>query len=655
MGFVRRLQTVDRRLVYLLLVGVLSLPFVVTYSLPIYPDTYTTRFFDQLERIGADPAVQDKVVLVLSNWGPGTGGENEPQFRMVLRHLLRRRIRFVFLCSAGDPLTHDNAMASFRRAQEAEILRARRMGEPIPTWTYGEDYLDFGYKNCPLFAPFARTIILDPRGFFERDFVNRRSLLDDQAYPLLRHLHGISDVAAVITISAGDEAKYIAGLVKGDHPDLLIAPATMGIVANELYPYVKSGQLFGLLNSARAAMEYRALLDPGEPTTTARDNGMSLGKSLLLLLVLLGNVAYLTTRWAERTGRLPALDRRAFRPPMPPLPKKFMWGLFVACMALFATAAAYDFYRYSRDHTLARLRIARPDDDLAVAYSRYERVGFADIKTAVETDVQRSDDPLAARFVERQAEQRWSRMIEGRIGDYFIAFFTLGVFAFLLGDNKFYRFIEAIIIGGSLGLILDTFRQILWPDWIAPMLGGAQATLQGIQDWLAHVRGIAVPPRPPGPHWSNIFWALLVVPGALWYFTYSKKYRWLNQLIVAVFIGLMVGPEFQNQTNLLIPQVLDTIQPVWPWGVTNAAGVVDHLARIEHLVFVVVAVLSLTYFIFFFRPKTRAGTSAITLGRLFMMIGFGAMFGNAVNTRLSWLSPRVSTLIEDWLGKLFGG
>jgi hypothetical protein len=31
---------------------------------------------------------------------------------------------------------------------------------------------------------------------------------------------------------------------------------------------------------------------------------------------------------------------------------------------------------------------------------------------------------------------------------------------------------------------------------------------------------------------------LLLIPGALWYFTYSRKYRWLNQLVVAVFIGL---------------------------------------------------------------------------------------------------------------------
>jgi len=123
---------------------------------------------------------------------------------------------------------------------------------------------------------------------------------------------------------------------------------------------------------------------------------------------------------------------------------------------------------------------------------------------------------------------------------------------------------------------------------------------------------------------------------------------------VAVFIGLMIGPEFENQTTLMIPQVLDTIQPIWPWGPNAATGVMEFLpSRVENLVFVLVAILSLISFIFFLRPRTPVGRSLTTAGRLVMMIGFGAMFGNTVNTRLSWLAPRIGFLIDNWLGKLF--
>ncbi|MGD8452178.1 MAG: hypothetical protein PVJ57_10200 [Phycisphaerae bacterium] len=630
---VRWLQSADRRLVYLLLVAVLSVPFVVTYSLPIHPDTYTQKFYDQIERIAADPVERDKVVLFLTNWGPGTSGENEPQFNVLVRHLLRRRLKFIFICSMGPPEFHDAAMAAFERAREDEVQRAWRRGEPIPTWVYGEDYLDFGYTNAPVFASQARSIITRPREIFGRDYVNDKDLLDDASYPLLARFHGLADVSAVITCSAGDESRYIAGLVRGEFPSLLIGPATLGIEANRLYPYVKSNQLFGLLNSARAATEYRSLLDPDEPMTRPIDNSMSLGKSLLLLLVLVGNVALLTTRWAERSGRLPRLDPRKLRPPLPPLPRWFMWTLFGAFVLFYGGSVLGEVWRHNADDKFARLRVARPDDEPGRSYPRYERVGRDDLLAEVQAVAAESSVPALATVARLEADRRYAQMIESRIGEFIMAFLTLGVFAFLLGDNRFYRFIEAIIIGGALAYLLDQVNEILRPDWIEPMLGGFTGAR----------------------HWTNALWLLLLVPGALWYFAYSKRYRWLNQLVVAAFIGLMIGPEFENQPNLVIPQILDTIQPVWPWVTDTQTGVTTFdPARLEHLVFVAVAVLSLAYFVFIFRPRSAVGRGTISAGRMAMMIGFGAMFGNTVNTRLSWLAPRIGFLIEDWLGKLWG-
>jgi hypothetical protein len=628
---IRRLQAIDRRVVYLLIVLVLSIPFVVSYSLPIYPDTYTRRFFDQVERIAADPVEREKIILVLSNWGPGTSGENEPQFRVIMRHLLRRKLKFVLLCSIADPVFHDAALTSFERAMEDEIQWARKHRAELPTWVYGEDYLDFGYKNAPVFAPLARTIITEPRPFYGQDFVNRKDLTDDRSYPLLRRFQSTHDVSAVLVISAGDESRDIAGLVKSQYPHLKIAPATMGISANDLYPYVKSGQFFGLLNSARAATEYRTLLNPDEPSTQPLDNSMSMGKSLLLLLVLLGNLAYLITRRAERSGRLPPPDPRGVQPPLPPLPKAFMWMLFGVFMVFYGSTAVAEYFRYSRDHTLPRLRTPRPDDQPDRTYPRYEQVGREDLADAARADAERSPNPVLRNLVQREAELRFARLVEARVSEFIMAFLTLGVFAFLLGDNKFYRFIEAIIVGGAAAYLLDQIDQIIRPDWLTPILDGLTGRAR----------------------WTGTLWLLLALPGMLWYFAYSKKRRWLNQLVVAGFIGLAIGPEFRKQIGLIIPQVLDTIQPIWPWATNLQTGATEFLpSRLEHLVFVVVVVLSLSYFIFFFRPQTRLGRGTITAGRMVMMIGFGAMFGNTVNTRLSWLAPRVGFLIEGWLGKL---
>jgi len=181
--------------------------------------------------------------------------------------------------------------------------------------------------------------------------------------------------------------------------------------------------------------------------------------------------------------------------------------------------------------------------------------------------------------------------------------------------------------------VLEKWDRVIKPDWVAPILAGF---------------------LPGGNHW-DLFWLVLIAPGCLWYCIYSKKYGWMNQLVVALFIGCAVGPEFGKQVGILVPQVLDSIQPVWPFGADSATGeTVLNVERLEHLVFLVVMTLSLLYFIFCFRPKTRVGRGVSSAGRLAMMIGFGAMFGNTVNTRLSWLAPRIGFLLDDWLGKLFG-
>ncbi len=629
---IRKLQMIDRRVVYLCIAVVLSLPFLVSYSLPIYPDTYTRRYFDQIETIANDPVEREKVVLVLHNWGPGTSGENEPQFDVIIRHLLRRELRFILLCSIADPVFHDTAIAAFEKAKAAEISRAARAGEKPPSWEYGVHYLDFGYKNAPVFAPLARTIIASPREFYRQDYVKRKDLTQDSSYPLLERYHGLEDVSAVLVVSAGDESKYIAGRVRGDYPNLLIGPATMGIVANDLYPYVKSGQMFGLLNSARAASEYRSLLDPEARSTTNLDNSMSAGKMLLLVLVIVGNLAYLASRRARLSTQTAAIEQPA-RAPLPPLPAWFMWSLFALFAVGFGGMIVVDCARGLNDGKITRNRVARADDDPTVDYPVYERVGVERLTREAQADADLAGDRLAAELAAARAEATMATLIERRIGEFFMAFCTLGVFAFVLGDNRFYRFIEAIIVGGAMAYLLDQWDKIIQPDWIEPIWHG--------------ITGAA--------HWTNIFWVLLALPGILWYFAYSKKHRWLNQLIVAAFLGAAIGPEFENQINLVVPQILDSIQPIWPWGPDPITGTDSFRPeRVEHLCFLIVMVLSLTYFIFFFRPKGRAGNSVLAAGRLAMMVGFGAMFGNTVNTRLSWLAPRFAFLWDDWLGKLGG-
>ena len=627
---IQRAQLVDRRVVYVALALALAVPFLVEYTLPIYPDTYTRMFFNTIEQIANDPVEREKVVLVLSQWGPGSDGENGPQLQVLFRHLLRQRLKFILLSTADDPVGLALAELRLQWAMEDEQRRAQRLGEPVPEWVYGTDYMNFGFQPSPIFEPLARPVVLETRALFREDYVYKKPLTDEN-FPLLRSFHGVADIALFMIVSHTDEAKAVCGIVQRQVPDLKVAEATMGIVANDLYPYVKSGQLSGLLNSARAATEYLYLLDPADTTTSPNDNSMSLGKMFLLVMVLLGNVALLITRRAEAAGRL--APARVYSRPMAPLPGRAWLALLIVVATGYVGVTVVELVQGGVTGTLSRRRVVDPTEREERG-PKYERVSLDELRSEQQEQLEAQDEPEPAQRAGIRASAEFARLLEKRMGEFLGALLTLGILSFLLGDNRFYRTVEAVMIGGIMAYaLMEKWENVIKRDWVMPIVGGAQ---------------------PGGNHWELV-WLVLILPAALWYFVYSVKYRWLNRLVVALIIGCAVGPEFSKQVGIIVPQVLDSIQPVWPFAADAATGqTVFDIGRFEHLVFVIVMILSLLYFIFFFRPKTRLARGVSRAGRLAMMIGFGAMFANTVNTRLSWLTARFSFLLDDWLGKLFG-
>jgi hypothetical protein len=70
----------------------------------------------------------------------------------------------------------------------------------------------------------------------------------------------------------------------------------------------------------------------------------------------------------------------------------------------------------------------------------------------------------------------------------------------------------------------------------------------------------------------------------------------------------------------------------------------------DNWVFVIALMSVMTYFFFSFKQRTAKGVAQFsTVGRWTLMIGFGAIFGNTVMTRMSFLLDRLMVLHDDWL------
>ena len=211
------------------------------------------------------------------------------------------------------------------------------------------------------------------------------------------------------------------------------------------------------------------------------------------------------------------------------------------------------------------------------------------------------------------------------------AIVTLAVFSYLARDNPFYRLVQQAALGASVGIgLVIAWQQILAPMWWTPI----RTALDGTGD----ARGA--------------WWLLALVPGALWYFQFSKKYFWLSTLVSGLFVGVAAGLAFKGQILLIMPQIGASLKPLNPFAGPEGFTWTALAQCLSNLVFLVGMFTTLLYFFFSIRTDSRWFATPIRVGRIMIMISLGAMFGATVMTRMSYLIERLQFLYEIWLKPL---
>lgn len=213
------------------------------------------------------------------------------------------------------------------------------------------------------------------------------------------------------------------------------------------------------------------------------------------------------------------------------------------------------------------------------------------------------------------------------VGIWVAALLTFCALSFLYKDNPFYKFAESLFVGVSVGYgAAVTFHQVFVQEVWMPI-------------------GIGIQTRA----WSVVL--NRVVPcclGALLISQLSPKYGWLSRYPLAFVIGAGTGMALPaGVQTYLLPQIYGTVEPVLVYRGID----LDIFATVSRVVLLVGLLSVLAYF--FFSKEHKGGYGKFTLiGVYFLMIGFGASFGNTVMARMSLLIGRLQFLITDWLGTM---
>lgn len=275
MSTLEKLTSIDRRIIYLLIGVVVIVPFFIRMNMPIYVSPPVQSIYDFIESLP-----EGSVVMIGFNFGPSTMPELYPQAKAVLRHCYSKRLKVIGMTLYASGATIADS-----------VMRA-----VADEYGYEEhkDYTYLGYKGSK-----PDAIILGMGEDISVPFPTDYSNTPLSKIQMMKGIKNYKDIALVVDFGSGNSPEWwVTYAGSRYHQD--IAAGCTGVMVSGLYPYLKAGQLIGIIGGLKGAAEYERLIERPEKATLGM-NVQSISHLAIILLVIFGNVIYiLSTRRNQR-------------------------------------------------------------------------------------------------------------------------------------------------------------------------------------------------------------------------------------------------------------------------------------------------------------------------------------------------------------------
>ncbi|MBN1947100.1 MAG: hypothetical protein JW797_15600 [Bradymonadales bacterium] len=296
--FFDKMQTIDRRWIFLLISLAVIIPLLFEFSFTELATPEVSAIYNRIEGLQQEVGRRPRT-LISFDFDPPSEPELMPMAISLIRHLVIRnhQIYMMALWPIGQ--------------QEADDVVRQYLEPEFPQYTYGEDYMTFGFQ--PGGAGLINVIVNDFRKFFSVD--SRNNPID--SLPMMADVVNLFDMDLILDLSAG--APGIKEWVQfgGDRTGVPVAGCVTAVQAPLMYPYYPR-QMFGMLGGMKAAAEYESLVleaygaESDDPRISAdarflgirRMGPQTFAHLVIILFIIIGNIAFFATRGQRGASRL---------------------------------------------------------------------------------------------------------------------------------------------------------------------------------------------------------------------------------------------------------------------------------------------------------------------------------------------------------------
>jgi hypothetical protein len=268
-----KIEQVDRRVLYWLLILLIAVPTLAPLGLPIPISQMTRSFHAALQSIP-----NGRVVVLDTSLSVGSLPEIGPGAEVMGKYFASKPMKLIIwsVTTAEGP----------KLAEQYVVQYLQKAGKK-----YGTDYVNLGYipgEDITL-AKLAADI-----GYVKKDYHGT----DTAELPLLKDVKTAKDVALAIVIEAGGEGSYYVGQWYTPYK-APVATICTGVLVPIRIQFFGAGQLVGIAPGSRGIAELE-LLTGFRGTAVATQDVLSVTHLYVLFAVIAGNIAFLYRKRLKR-------------------------------------------------------------------------------------------------------------------------------------------------------------------------------------------------------------------------------------------------------------------------------------------------------------------------------------------------------------------
>lgn len=274
MNIIERLEKIDRRIIFLLILLAVVIPLLLPIGFEIKVSGPVALLHETVDALNPGSRV-----LMSFDYGPATMPEVYPMNQALVRHCFAKDLKIIGMALWPEGVS---------LAQEAFEQAAEEYGKE-----YGIDYVNLGYKAGGIVV--ISAVAEDIPSTFPQDYAGRPI----EEFKVMEGIRNFDQIDLIVSLSAGDPGVREWVMIAQGRYGMKVSGGVTAVSAPAFYPYLNAGQLKGLMGGMKGAAEYEILIKESGTATSGMD-AQSIAHGVIIFFIIFANIFYVIGKRKKR-------------------------------------------------------------------------------------------------------------------------------------------------------------------------------------------------------------------------------------------------------------------------------------------------------------------------------------------------------------------